>query len=292
MKPIMRSPRRGMTLIELLVVIAIIAILVGLLLPAIQKVREAAVRIKSQNNLKQIALATHNFAGSNGEFLPCISGYNYFSRQSELSLFISIMPYIEQGNVYNSFKTRFPEEGKIGSDHLIQVFLSPADPSLPDNRNGFASYASNPMVFAPSMTLNKITDGASNTIAYAEHYGNCGGMEYTWALGLFEIFFHPKPTPLGITGMRRATFADQKVGDVYPFSADDQQTTRGSVAGLTFQVRPKLADCDSRLAQTPHNGMLVALCDGSVRTLSAGMSEHTYWSAVTPAGGEVLGDDW
>ena len=81
--------------------------------------------------------------------------------------------------------------------------------------------------------------------------------------------------------------------DVYPVTSGNPPTTVGSIPGLTFQVAPRIADCDPRLAQTPHpSGMIVALGDGSVRTLSPGMSPATFWAAVTPAGGEVFGPDW
>jgi hypothetical protein len=80
---------------------------------------------------------------------------------------------------------------------------------------------------------------------------------------------------------------------VYPITTGNPSATTGSIAGLTFQVQPALADCDPRLAQTAYSGgMPVALLDGSVRTLSPGMSAATYWGAVTPNGGEVPGSDW
>jgi prepilin-type N-terminal cleavage/methylation domain-containing protein len=314
------TPRRGFTLIELLVVIAIIAVLIGLLLPAVQKVREAANRIKCSNNLKQLGLAAHNYHDVNQHLPP---GIGYYPPASGAfgTYHFHLLPYVEQGDLYRSAlgSVPFPRpDGPTtvlypGNNNVysqpVKIFLCPSDPSVGSDGVvkvdrvlfGASSYAPNGMVIAPNGPQGKariadITDGTSNTILHAEKYARCsttalapalgdGGSAWAYCTSPFFPFL-PKPMDLPPRAFQPGFAIAALAGRGAPNAIG---------AGSKFQVQPTPLEgnCDPTRASTAHSGgILVGLADGSVRTLAASMSDTTWWWAVTPSGGEVLGSDW
>jgi len=193
MKP---SPRRAFTLIELLVVIAIIAILIALLVPAVQKVREAAARTQCGNNLKQIGLACHGYHDAHKRLpegyvvnaaVQVTPGWNWA---------VLILPYIDQAPIYTILNPdlatpngpAYPVVAGSTATERLAVFLCPSDPTTSNPLRptsswygGFAysNYVCNRTIFGPNlntnaaanMTLVQITDGTSNTIMVGERDG-------------------------------------------------------------------------------------------------------------------------
>ncbi len=182
----MRRSRAGFTLIELLVVIAIIAVLIGLLLPAVQKVREAAARAKCQNNLKQFGLATHNYESSNSKF-PRLRG------PAVSSFHPQILPYVEQANKYNQFvltvaNVHSGPENNVARRDDIPIFICPSDGS----------------------------DAVFNSGIWAPPVGPLGRSNYMGNIGAHAAGYNglvATPAPLSLQGMF-VIDRDVKIGDV------------------------------------------------------------------------------
>jgi prepilin-type N-terminal cleavage/methylation domain-containing protein len=302
--------RRGITLIELLMVIGIIAILIGLLVPAVQKVRESANRMKCGNNLKQLGLAAHQYHGAHGHLPPGI-GYTPLATNGVWGHdFFHLLPYLEQNDLYCNARgpvalttgkvtIYWPGNNKVYSQPL-PIFLCPSDPSVgPDGivtvngiSWGASCYAGNSQVFAAGKgdpqgkrRLLAITDGTSNTILYAEKYALCSSTSMAldggnlWAYCASAVFDLPPPM--------------EPPYKLYHSSFGGGPYTSGPGSRFQVQPTPFQGNCDPRRTSTAHaSGMLVCLADGSVRQLAPSISGATWWAAVTPAMQDVLGSDW
>jgi prepilin-type N-terminal cleavage/methylation domain-containing protein len=287
-----RAQRAGFTLSELLVSIGIIAVLIGLLLPAVQQVRAAASRATCMNNLKQIGLACHLFHDKELHFPPGIGYYTLTGKPLGNAL-VHLLPYVEQGNLLATPRN-WDEEALYSA--RIKIFECPSDPSLApegvqDNLGRkFApcSYAGNVQVFccvdregvliSPEGTPvldRSFPDGTSNTILFTEKYSRCTNT--TYPIG-------------GSCWAYSATGRDQE--PLHPGFAISWNV--GSTGPQSkFQNRPDPKDCDPTRASTPHvGGIMLCMADAAVRPLAPSVSGGTWWALCTPGGGEVLGPDW
>ena len=296
--------RRGMTLIEILVVLAIISILMGLLLPAVQKVREAAARMQCTNNLKQLALAAHNCDQTQGR-LPPAGGVFPEPANGTVPLTGSnpyfLLPYLEQDAAYDWVSGHAPIQTSCNcGQHLRFPFsryasgladpirfpisrapktlLCPSDAVAADGvvagpwgPVSASSYASNIQAFGnhqlnsgPANLNNAIPDGTSNTIAYTERYASCDGLTISW---LNDTMYPDSPA----------------------FGFVNSWTNQLQIDPP--QAKPRLQDCNRFATQSHHVGSIpVALFDGSVRFVRPSIKPEMWRAGVLPADG--LPVDW
>ncbi len=279
---------RAMTLVETLVVIAIIGILIGLTIPAVQKCREAAGLVTSQNNLRQIGQGMHNLAGAHQGWLP---GHGGGRPRFRAGTFVELLPFIEQTNLYRRYLDPAPGKHIDPFEMHVPTYLNPLEPSqsrpdlFPANRASVSCYPLNAQVFFSAFRINQCTDGLSQTIWLAEHYGwNCNGTTFIYSIFMAAQDWKP---------IQPAVFAypyDYRPapGDLIPITTGNPPQST-SADGRTFQVAPRIQECDPRLPNaTSRRGLQILLGDGSVRILAPSTSPFVFWGMVTPSAGEAI----
>jgi len=308
-----RRKRHAFTLIELLVVIAIIAILIALLVPAVQKVRAAAARTQSVNNVKQIVLAVHGYHDAKKKVPPLAdvvkAGGNF------ASVYYFILPHLEQGPLYAAGQTNNGvwelSPNNVGS-RKIPVLISPRDPSSPldvwKETNGGTwapcNYAANHAIFGipcgsntvSTLTMTRIIDGTSNTVGFAEQYAKCGLGEPDATSGAApNNYWHKLWAYRAPWRWERAPYFDTRL-----MSSGMAGTSQTNAAACTCtatstaavpQNMPTVAACNPYFVQSMDgSGCVVGFMDGTVRLVTSQVSGSTWVRAIWPDDGFPLGE--
>jgi prepilin-type N-terminal cleavage/methylation domain-containing protein/prepilin-type processing-associated H-X9-DG protein len=313
--------RPGFTLIELLVVIAIIAVLIGLLVPAVQKVREAANRAKCSNNLKQLALAAHQHHDATGKFPNGLHTVDYIDGRyaNGTSWEVELLPYFEQENLkkkwdYADYRNNVAGDTNATTAQVLKVLLCPSDP-LPDpvchfvdelpqyayawGFYGLSSYGGNAgkrsfpgplrltrdgiFCWDSSIGLADVTDGASNTFLFGERVHRDPEFDR------YAFTSSPSFYPLAKQGAWAAVFATG--GGSLPHHL------LSTPVPINYQMPASggSAEMNNRLCAygSGHpGGANFAFADGSVRFVSDGIPLATLQALSTLAGGEVVAGDF
>ncbi len=316
-----RTPQRpGFTLIELLVVIAIIAILIGLLLPAVQKVRDAAARTQCNNNLKQLSLAVFNYE-STYHVLPSSTRPGGFTASPRISWTIGLLPFIEQDNLskYYDFSSNWDSPNNLPiTSQPVKIFQCPGTPNS-NRRDGdpqtnvwdlvaVTDYAASTCVSSLAANVNPtgypqngmlvknqtckladVTDGLSNTLMIVESAGRPQLYQLGRAVGAV-----PAQKVNGGGWARPASDLDflpaTPDGSMFPGSCSANCTNGFN---YTNYAAPPFGTEGTSAPYSFHTGVVnTAFGDGSVRSLSGSISIYTFASLVTANGGEVVPGDY
>jgi prepilin-type N-terminal cleavage/methylation domain-containing protein len=310
-----RRDRRGFTLIELLVVIAIIAILIGLLLPAVQKVREAAARSQCSNHLKQLGLAVHNYASANNDNLPPMSTSMAVHGYNGTMLFV-LLPFIEQGALFDQRRTATPSNTFASLTNgrpviPIKVYVCPSDYTVRNGLNSYnyaaSSYAGNYQLFGtmiinggffPRYRVGNIPDGSSNSVMFAEHMSD-GNVSGGPCLNIWDAWtttnscFYSSGGGDGNHGPWIGVNAHVPHLS-YWCTIGDTLSGEGPYYWYSIQIRPRSANKHHRCSvSSGHTSVFLAtLGDGSVRNINGNITQTTWIAALFPDDGQVLGNDW